>query len=148
MPSDELLVPYLTMTLLLIHLGLTAALFGLIWTIQLVHYPAFHFVAREQWSRFHAMHTRKITFIVFPLMLSELGIALWQLFHGPAPLLLIACCIPILQWCLTAFLFIPLHHKLSDGKDDSVIARTVNLNWLRTVFWSVELALLVFLIVK
>ena len=131
------------MPLDLLHLTFTAALFGLIWTIQLVHYPSFAAVDREQWSEFHRAHSRGITFIVFPLMLGELLISSWRLYSGGlSNFEFAACLIPSIQWGLTAFLFVPLHHRLAKAQDPAKLRKLVSLNWLRTGLWTAELTLL------
>ena len=57
------------MSLLLIHLAATWALVGLIWFVQLVHYPLFSAVAPERFATFEAEHSRhavqKCNFIVY-----------------------------------------------------------------------------------
>ena len=45
---------------------------GVIWTIQLVHYPSFHFIDKLSFTNFHNFHERRISIIVMPLMLIEL----------------------------------------------------------------------------
>ena len=64
-------------TLLLVNLAVSWALVGLIWTIQLVHYPSFSFVAEDHFLEFHRHHTRSITWVVMPLMLVELALAFY-----------------------------------------------------------------------
>lgn len=50
----------------------TWALIGLIWTIQLVHYPLFSVVGDESFTEYAKGHASRITLIVAPLMLLEL----------------------------------------------------------------------------
>lgn len=49
---------------------------GLIWVVQLIYYPAFAVVAAERFTDFHAGHSRRISWIVGPPMLAELGSAI------------------------------------------------------------------------
>jgi hypothetical protein len=65
-------------TLLYFELATTAALVGLVWVVQLVHYPAFLYVADEQFSDFHQLHTRQITWVVLPLMGAELSLSAYR----------------------------------------------------------------------
>jgi|EP01047_Picozoa_sp_COSAG01_P015167 hypothetical protein len=58
-----------------VHACITWALVGLIWTIQLVHYPLFAAVGRKNFAKYEQQHTRRITVLVMPLMLAELGTA-------------------------------------------------------------------------
>ena len=53
---------------------------GLIWTIQIVHYPLFEQVGEDRFVRYHERHMRRITWVAGPLMLIEAGSAA-LLFH-------------------------------------------------------------------
>lgn len=66
--------------LLILNLAFTAMLSGLIWMVQLVHYPAFLHVGKENCFAFQQHHTRSISRLVVPLMVAELVFALWLLF--------------------------------------------------------------------
>ena len=59
------------MSLLLIHLAATWALVGLIWFVQLVHYPLFSAVAPERFVVFEAEHSKRTTWVVAVLMPAE-----------------------------------------------------------------------------
>ncbi len=123
----------------LAHLATSWALFGLIWTIQLSHYPSFRFVDEDQFSVFHLHHTRSITLVVMPLMLLELGLVFWQNYQTNwswiwvVPLVLV-----LLIWASTFFISVPLHTQLEGGKNLDVIKKLVDTNWIRTILWSVK----------
>ena len=124
-----------------LHAVSACGLFGLIWTIQLVHYPLFARIEPSQWHQAHQEHTRGITKSVFPLMVSELVFAAALVFLSPSPLSisLLACAGG--NWILTAIFFIPLHHKLSARFNLATIHYLVRLNWLRTALWSLAFGL-------
>ncbi|MDQ8191127.1 hypothetical protein [Roseibacillus persicicus] len=112
------------------------ALFGLIWTIQLVHYPMFKFVEAPHWPRFHRIHSRNITFIVFPLMLVELLTSL-QLFledNSFSHSMSLGCAAA--TWLLTILIFVPLHNQIAIRPVPSKLALLAHLNWLRVVVWT------------
>ena len=48
---------------------------GVIWTVQVVHYALFRHVGRAGWRLYHAAHTRRMTWVVLPPMVMELGTA-------------------------------------------------------------------------
>ena len=48
---------------------------GLIWTIQVVHYPLFSRVGREGFAAYEQAHSGMITPLVGPVMLAELAAA-------------------------------------------------------------------------
>ncbi|MAJ47314.1 MAG: hypothetical protein CBC35_08705, partial [Planctomycetes bacterium TMED75] len=58
--------------LLIAQLASTLPLVGLIWTIQLVHYPLFELVGEESQVDYQKEHMNRITWVVAPLMLIEL----------------------------------------------------------------------------
>ena len=70
-------------SMLAIHLVLASIMVGVIWVIQLVHYPSFRFTDREKYVSFQIFHMRKISFIVMPVMVLEfLSGLLLVLYHS------------------------------------------------------------------
>jgi len=117
----------------------TFALFGLIWTIQLVHYPAFRFVDPSEFESFHSFHSNMITVIVLPLMVIELGSAILLLRQGgPNPILIANLLSILLIWGSTFLLSVPIHNQLGAGKDLELISKLVLTNWPRTILWSIR----------
>ena len=111
----------------------------LIWLVQLVHYPSFRYIDAEQFTAFHQHHTQSITFIVMPLMLAELGLAIyWVMKNGFNGVVLVALVLVIGVWLSTFLIQIPLHHELSTGKDLAVIQKLVQSNWVRTFLWTAK----------
>ena len=64
----------------------TLMLCGLIWVVQLVHYPSFRFVSRGEFRRFHAFHGRRISVPVVLLMPVEAVCAVLLAKHDPTAL--------------------------------------------------------------
>ncbi|MEM9080801.1 MAG: hypothetical protein AAGC74_08940 [Verrucomicrobiota bacterium] len=122
----------------LTHAFASFGLFGLIWTIQLVHYPAFAFIEAAHWHHFHQKHSRNITLIVFPLMLIELLTAIQLIIEARTPSHLVFLACTTLTWTLTAAVFIPLHNSLSRHPEPQKIRRLINLNWTRTAIWTIN----------
>ena len=60
---------------LVVALASVWAMVGLIWTVQLVHYPIFDAIDRgvddDRWRRFGDRHRRSISWVVGPFMLAE-----------------------------------------------------------------------------
>ncbi|MFA0962286.1 hypothetical protein AB9P05_10790 [Roseivirga sp. BDSF3-8] len=134
-------MPY-TLALLITFL-LTALLTGLIWTVQLVHYPSFLNVGSDSLSQYESLHRKRIFPLVGPLMVAELiatgYLTFTQLtnnYHILAALLLL----PI--WLHTWFFAAPAHFLLSKfGYDEKVIRRLVSSNWIRTLAWTIRLTI-------
>lgn len=125
--------------LLLVHLALTWALVGLIWTVQLVQYPSFAYVGAAEFSGFHLHHSSRITWIVAPLMGGELVTGLALLWGGPeglsAGLLGLGLGLIALNWAWTACVAMPLHARIN-GRAPSLMRALVRANWVRTAAWS------------
>jgi hypothetical protein len=125
-----------------IHAVSTLLMAGLIWMVQLVHYPLFARVGRDAFCDYETSHTRRITWLVGPLMLLEaasaaalffvLDSAVTQVIAGVGLALL------LIIWLSTAFLQVPCHNRLSRGFDDATLRRLVGTNWIRTAVWSVR----------
>ena len=117
---------------------------GLIWLIQVVHYPSFRFAPAENFDQFHLFHSNRITWIVLPMMSLELLTALFLAYrlHG---LWLLNFGFVILIWLLTVLVSVPLHKKLTNLKNDDTIKSLVRTNWLRTAAWTLKSLLLIYL---
>lgn len=135
--------------LLLVHVAATLCLVGLIWTIQVVHYPLMGQVGAEAFSRYHVLHSSAISWLVVPLMLVELGTAIvWvvrPLSDTTWPAWLGLALIGVI-WLSTAVLQVPQHNILAGGFDAAAHHFLVTSNWLRTVAWSLRGVLVVWFV--
>ncbi len=126
----------------------TFAMTGLIWFVQLVHYPLFALVAHPHHAAYAAQHQTRTGRVVAPLMLAELATSfamLWPRFRPAFISLEIAATgfgLVVLIWVSTAVLQVPLHSKLLAGTSESAIRKLVLTNWIRTLAWSVRSGLL------
>lgn len=133
---------------LIFLLSLASSLFmsGVIWIVQIVHYPLFAQVGPAHFSRYEAAHTQLISWVVMPAMLLELGTALLLLIWRPAwfsrPLSLLALALVLGIWAVTFFVSVPQHARLGAGFDAQAHALLVSSNWLRTLGWSLRSLLL------
>jgi len=125
--------------LLSFHSASTWALVGLIWTIQLIHYPLFAQVGQEAFKTYHRRHTTQITWIVAPLMFTELGTAAWLVIAGSRDPWFLTSLVPLaFNWLSTWRVQIPLHDQLAQGFDAQSHARLVRTNWWRTAAWTLR----------
>ena len=124
------------------HWGSCLFMTGVIWIIQLVHYPAFAFVQRRQFSEFVRFHTDTITGVVLPPMLAELSTAvlMWWQARRTATGIWHTCNVAsvALIWAFTFLLSVPCHDRLAKGWHAPTHRRLVRTNWLRTIAWSVR----------
>jgi hypothetical protein len=127
-----------------LHLVAAGAMAGILWVVQLAIYPLFAAVGRDGFSSYHACYMRRISWVVGPLMLLEAGTAGWLVLNGYRPaLFLIALGLLGLNWVSTAFVQVPLHRRLEMGFDATTHRRLVASNWVRTLAWTLRVALLI-----
>jgi hypothetical protein len=135
---------------LLGNFAVTAYLCGLIWTIQVVHYPLFHMADRANFAAFEAAHSWRIGLIVMLPMLLEVGLSAIMLtskLEGvPLWALWLSIVLVIIVWFSTFFLQVPQHGILSGGFDEAAHQFLVNSNWVRTIAWTAKTVLLGWLI--
>lgn len=126
--------------ILLVHLAATWFMVGLIWFIQLVHYPLFHGVGTEQWGTYAAAHTRRTTWVVGPAMALEAITGTLLLRYRPSgvpqPAIWAGLGLLLVIWVSTAVVQVPRHRLLAGGFDRDAWRTLVATNWLRTVAWS------------
>ena len=127
-------------TLLLIHAAATLYMTGLIWFVQLVHYPLMAHVGRADYTAYQRLHERNTGWAVAPAMLIELATAAWLVVDTPPDVLpslaWLGLALVALLWLSTAALQIPCHKQLGRGFDAAAHRRLVTTNWLRTALWS------------
>tara|TARA_B100001778_G_C18414602_1_gene550494 strand:- start:281 stop:667 length:387 start_codon:yes stop_codon:yes gene_type:complete len=118
---------------------------GVIWVIQLVHYPSFNYIEKQRYSNFQSFHMTRISYVVIPVMLIEL-LTLVLLIYSMDQInieLVLSGIILLLIWVITAIFFSGAHQKLTLGYDKSVVGNLIQMNWSRTLLWTFRLILLV-----
>jgi hypothetical protein len=125
-----------------INLGSTLYLLGLIWCIQVVHYPLMNRVDSDRFCEFHRQHGLRITLVVVAPMLVELAsaavLAVWVPKGVDSVLPAIGLVLVVVIWISTFAIQVPLHRRLACGFDTIAHRRLVNSNWLRTAAWSLR----------
>jgi len=127
---------------LLIHSAATLVMFGLIWFVQLVHYPLFNRVGRQSFPAYEIAHQARTSVLVVPLMLVEALTAVSLLFVRPGVVPLAAAVAGVvllaLVWVSTYLWQVPAHTRLSESFDVAVYRRLVLTNWVRTIGWTLR----------
>ena len=136
--------------LFLVHVASTLFLAGLIWTIQVVHYPLFANVGESGYAAYQTSHMSRITYIVAPVMLAELGTAIYFAFVNYEPIdakfFWLGFALVLIIWVSTAFLQSPIHGRLAEKFDTDLVSKLVLTNWIRTVAWTIRSALILWMI--
>jgi len=125
-----------TELLLLLHAGATLWMVGLIWFVQIVHYPLMASVGQEQCCAYSLAHQKRTTLVVGPPMLVELVTAVGLVLAGFGVLAWIGLGLIAVNWISTAAVQVPCHHRLTKGFDAKAHRRLVATNWVRTIAWS------------
>ncbi|MDT0632349.1 hypothetical protein RQM47_11750 [Rubrivirga sp. S365] len=127
----------------------TLVMVGVIWTVQVVHYPLFAGVGGAGWAAYEAEHQARITRVVGPAMLIELATAVWLVVARPAALpawaVVAGAALVGVIWASTAFVQVPLHAALGGAFDPAAHARLVATNWVRTLAWTARGGLVLWL---
>jgi hypothetical protein len=125
---------------LLLQVASTLAMVGLIWFVQVVHYPLLAQVGREGFRRYEMDHQRLTTWVVAPLMLTELITAVLLIWWRPASVELmtiwIGLMLLVLIWVMTYAVQVPQHAALVLSYDARMQKRLVAGNWFRTAAWT------------
>jgi hypothetical protein len=136
--------------LLVLHFATTWFLVGLIWMVQVVHYPLFARVGSAEFAGYAAAHAHLITYVVGPLMLLELMTAIVLLAQWPPALPgwigWLGLALVGVIWLTTMFVSVPLHARLATGFDAQAHALLVGTNWIRTLAWTARGLLMAWLL--
>ena len=135
---------------LLTHAAATLFMVGLIWFVQIVHYPLFDQVGREAFVSYERHHQRLTTWVVAPPMLLELLTAIllvaWDFSFLGAAVRWAALALLVLIWLTTIFVQMPQHTTLAKSWDEKVQRKLVAGNWVRTIAWSLRGALVLWML--
>ena len=128
-----------------VHLGATLAMVGLIWFVQVVHYPIFARVEGPEFRVFHRDHTVNTGRVVVPLMLLELFslvLLLWRPGTIQIAGLWSTAALLLLIWASTFWIQVPLHTRLATRPDDRTKRMLARTNWVRTGLWTARAVIL------
>lgn len=133
---------------LLLKINLASSLYmtGLIWFVQIVHYPLFERIGRESFVSYEEKHQARTTWVVAPAMLLELAVSIAILFAAPAtPALWAASSMTLIVWASTMAIQVPLHSQLASGFKPASFRSLVASNWIRTIAWTLRSTLLLWM---
>ena len=121
---------------------------GVIWIIQLVHYPCFFYIERDRFKSFASFHQKNISFIVLPVMLLEIAsnsmITFFSLERRDLLGYVLSGLLYVI-WGITFCISVPCHKKLLRGYHEKYLRILLTTNWIRTLLWSSRCLLLFFI---
>lgn len=140
----------MTRLVLLANVASTLMLVGLIWFVQVVHYPQFVRVGADRFTQYQSAHVRLTTWVVALPMLVEAVTSAALVWQPSSQDLDLACwaglSLVIGIGVSTAVLQVPRHNALAKGFDSMAHRGLVLSNWIRTVAWSPRGVLVLFLV--
>ncbi len=107
--------------------------------VQFIIYPSFKNYSQSTFKSFHRGYTKKMLFIVGPIMilelLSTLYLAIKNSFFFPTSII-------VLIWLITFFLIVPVHKSLNSSFNIRTHKKLLRLNFIRSTFWVLKLLLI------
>lgn len=135
---------------LLAHAAATLFMVGLIWFVQVVHYPLLARVGPAEAVGYEQAHTRRTAWVVGPPMLVEAGtgvLLVWVRPTGVTDLQIgIGLALLTVVWASTQFVQVPCHDRLSRAFEAATHCRLVATNWVRTAAWTVRGLLILWMV--
>jgi len=131
--------------ILITHIFSTLFMCGLVWFVQIVHYPLFKGVPLED---FPAYQKRNFVtgFVTVPVMITELFSGLWILCNDYSNLFLINMILLAVIWGSTFVFQVPTHLALVKIPSQELFNKLIHTNWIRTICWSLRSSLLGYLL--
>jgi len=116
---------------------------GVIWIIQLVHYPMFHNIDKEKFIASMNNHRQKISYLVAPIMIIEIVSGLLMLLNPndydyPWEFRIVLFVLLLIIWIATFYIQVPAHQKLMNGYKKSIVDSLIRSNWIRTGIWTLK----------
>ena len=137
----------MTKLALLTCLGSTLFMTGLIWFVQVVHYPLFGAVDPGSFRRYHAEHARATAAVVLLPMTLELATSFVLVARRPEGtepwMVWLGLALAVTTWASTGLFAVPAHARLASGFDSEVHRQLVATNAIRTLAWTGHSAVLV-----
>lgn len=127
------------------HAATTLFMTGLIWFVQIVHYPLMGMVPADVFAKYEMLHRDRTGWIVAPVMLIELGTAVALAYLRPGFATWIGIALLAVIWLSTWLLQVPAHVALSNAFDEATHMLLVRSNWIRTIAWSLRSTVIMWL---
>jgi len=145
------MLEHLTAPLLAVHAAATLMLAGLVWFVQLVHYPLMATLRPDQLPTYAVAHAVRTGWVVVPLMLAEAATAALIVWLRPAGVPawsgLLGAALLMVIWLMTGWVQVPLHRTLQAQGGSSRVETLVASNWLRTGAWSARSVLALLMLI-
>lgn len=124
----------------IVHVASTWFMVGLIWFVQIVHYPLYGRIGSDAFPDYQKRHRVLANrFMPLPMCLEAVS-ALLLFWYRPATvssnLVVLGAGLLLIIWVSTFALQIPRHVRLEFGYDEQTHLGLVRTNWIRTIAWT------------
>ena len=134
----------------LFNVVLTMFMTGLIWFVQIVHYPLFNRVGSSVFNDYHKLHVIFTGRVVIIPMVLELVVAFLWLFDCLDTQYFYPAIMNVVLlfgiWSSTFFFQVPAHNRIAIQFNQSDYHILVKTNWIRTLLWSLKSLLLLYIL--
>ena len=141
---------FLTNILFKLHFSLTLYMTGIIWLVQVIHYPLFLLVGSINFPKYHRAHLEKTTSVIAIPMILEFLSGIYILYSNEYikynPLFIFSIFLLVFIWIITFLISVPKHNILSNGFDEHTIKLLIRTNWLRTFAWTARAVIIFYLL--
>lgn len=111
---------------------------GVIITTQIVNYPLFLSISKNDFNNFHSKYVNKITAIVMPLMITELILSIILLISIQNYMTILIFTTMSLIFISTIFIQVPIHKKIEKEANKNLLNKLIQTNWIRTILWFIK----------
>ena len=136
--------------LFFVHVLTTLMVTGMMWFVQVVHYPLLRYVGQASFSAYETAHTRLAIILVVSLMVIESVTGLMLLVWRPQWLGIELCWVGLallaIIWWSTFCLQVPQHRILASGFNAQAYQVLVRSNWIRTGSYSARALLVLWML--
>lgn len=133
--------------LILTNLLATWAMVGVIWTVQVVHYPLMAFTGPDHSAAYQQRHVKQISLLVVPLMSIEAVAAVALFISQPGVLSMLGVLLLIGIWGVTGAMSVPAHDRLQFGYRREPFKLLMRSNSMRTALWTLRGVVVVAMVV-
>ena len=133
--------------LILTNLLATWAMVGVIWTVQVVHYPLMAFTGPDHSAAYQQQHVKQISLLVVPLMSIEAVAAVALFISQPGLLSMLGVLLLVGIWGVTGAMSVPAHDRLQFGYRREPFKLLMRSNSMRTALWTLRGVVVVAMVV-
>ena len=112
---------------------------------QLITYPSFLKIDKNDFVSFHKKYVRNISFIAVPIMILELLTLVYMNVYINNLLFMKSLLVLIVIWLVTFIIIVPIHNQLSKKLEIDKIVSLIRYNWIRTVLWSSKIFIILYI---